>query len=194
MKVIGVTGGIACGKSTLCNTLRELGAKVWDADAASRELTAPHGKALPAIRQTFGDGVFFPDGTLNRKALGAIVFTDESARQRLNGIVHPLVYEDMEAFLRENSGEQAVFLDVPLLFETGYDKRCDEVWCAWLPPQTQLERLMARDGLTQEEALARISSQMPLAEKAARSTHLIDTSGSIEESAQKLKNLYNKVL
>jgi len=194
MKIIGVTGGIACGKSTLCNTLRELGAKVWDADAASRELTAPHGKALPAIRQTFGDGVFFPDGTLNRKALGAIVFTDESARQRLNGIVHPLVYEDMEAFLRENSGEKAVFLDVPLLFETGYDRRCHEVWCAWLPSETQLERLMARDKLTREEALARISSQMPLAEKAARSTHLIDTGGSIEESAQKLKNLYNKVL
>ncbi|MBQ2700069.1 MAG: dephospho-CoA kinase, partial [Clostridia bacterium] len=145
MKIIGVTGGIACGKSTLCNTLRELGAPVWDADASSRALTAPGGRALPAIRQAFGDTVFFSDGTLNRPKLGSIVFNNDAARQQLNGIVHPLVYEDMEAFLRENSGEQAVFLDVPLLFETGYDRRCDEVWCAWLPTQTQLERLMARD-------------------------------------------------
>ena len=194
MKIIGVTGGIACGKSTLCNTLRELGAKVWDADAASRALTAPHGKALPAIREAFGDGVFFPDGTLDRKALGAIVFNDEAARQRLNGIVHPLVYEDMETFLQANSHEKTVFLDVPLLFETGYDKRCHEVWCAYLPRETQLERLMARDGLTREEALARVQSQMPLEEKARLSTHLIDTSGTIEESAALLKSLYMKVL
>lgn len=193
MKIIGVTGGIACGKSTLCNTLRELGAKVWDADAASRALTAPEGRALPAIREAFGDGVFFPDGTLNRKALGAIVFTDESARQRLNGIVHPLVYEDMEAFLQANGHEKTVFLDVPLLFETGYDKRCHEVWCAYLPRETQLKRLMERDKLTREEALARINSQMPLEEKARLSTRLIDTSGSIEESAQRLKQLFNKI-
>ncbi|MBQ8537287.1 MAG: dephospho-CoA kinase, partial [Clostridia bacterium] len=124
MKVIGITGGIACGKSTLCNTLRDLGALVWDADAASRALTAPGGKALPAVREAFGDEVFNPDGTLNRKALGALVFNDEKARQQLNGLVHPLVYEDMEAFLCAHADEKAVFLDVPLLFETGYHTRC----------------------------------------------------------------------
>lgn len=194
MKIIGITGGIACGKSTLSNTLRKLGAAVWDADAASRALTAPGGRALPAIRRAFGDGVFFPEGHLDRRALGAVIFEDEDARRQLNAILHPMVFEDMEAFLRAHEGEQAVFLDVPLLYETGCDRRCHEVWCAFVPHRVQLQRLMARDGLTKEEAAARIQSQMPLEEKARRADRLIDTSGSIEESAAQLIALYRQAI
>lgn len=195
MKIIGITGGIACGKSTLCGTLRALGAPVWDADAVSRGLTAPHGQALPAIRRVFGDSVFCADGTLDRKALGAVVFNDASAREALNRITHPLIYADMERFVARHrqAGTAAVFLDIPLLFETGYDRYCDAVWCARLPAEIQLSRLMARDGLTREEALSRMASQMPVDEKARRSDEVIDTSGSIEESAALITALYKKI-
>ena len=176
MKLIGITGGIACGKTTLCETLRALGAPVWDADAASRQATAPGGAALPAIRAAFGEGVFTPAGELNRKALGALVFNDEKARRQLDAIVHPLVYED--------------FLDVPLLYETGYDRFCHKVWCAYVPEETQLRRLMNRDRLTRVEALARIRSQMPLSEKTRRADAVIDTSGTIAQSAQAVARLY----
>ena len=195
MKIIGITGGIACGKTTLCDTLRALGAPVWDADAVSRSLTAPGGQALPAIRKAFGDGVFNPDGTLNRKALGALVYNDDAARETLNGITHPLIYADMERFTAQHrqAGTRAVFLDIPLLYETGYDRHCDGVWCAWIPAKTQLARLMERDGLTREEALSRMASQMPLDEKARRADAVIDTSGSIEESAALITALYKKI-
>ena len=195
MKIIGITGGIACGKSTLCDTLRALGAPVWDADAVSRSLTVPGGAALPAIRNAFGEGVFHPDGTLNRKALGAMVFGSEAVRQTLNALTHPLIYADMERFVAQHrqTGCKAVFLDVPLLYETGYDRHCDAVWCAWIPAETQLERLMARDGLTKEEALSRIRSQMPVEEKARRSDAVIDTRGTIAESAALVTALYKNI-
>ena len=195
MKIIGITGGIACGKSTLCDTLRALGAPVWDADAVSRSLTAPGGQALPALRAAFGDSIFFPDGALNRKALGALVFGNEEARQTLNRLTHPLIYQDMERFVAHHrqAGARAVFLDVPLLYETGYDQYCDAVWCAWIPAETQLSRLMERDGLTKEEALARMASQMPMDDKARRADSVIDTRGSIEESAAFITALYQKM-
>ena len=192
MKLIGITGGIACGKTTLCETLRALGAPVWDADATSRQATAPGGAALPAIRAAFGEGVFTPAGELNRKALGALVFNDEKARRQLDAIVHPLVYEDMARFVKAQAkaGACAVFLDVPLLYETGYDRFCDKVWCAYVPEETQLRRLMNRDRLTRAEALARIRSQMPLSEKTRRADAVIDTSGTIAQSAQAVARLY----
>ena len=195
MKIIGMTGGIACGKTTLCDTLRALGAPVWDADAVSRSLTAPGGQALPAIWEAFGDGVFHPDGTLNRKALGALVFNDAAARETLNGLTHPLIYEDMKRFVAHHrqAGTNAVFLDVPLLYETGYDQYCDAVWCAWIPAETQLARLMERDGLTREEALSRMASQMPVDEKARQADQVIDTRGSIEESAALITALYKNI-
>jgi len=178
--VIGLTGGIACGKTNLSDALRKEGAPVIDADEISRSLTAPGGDALPLIRKAFGDPVFDGDN-LNRKKLGALVFSDPQALKTLNGITHPLSLQKMKEEMDRHPG--TVVLDVPLLFETGLDQWCDEIWCAYLPQQEQLKRLMARDGITRAAALQRIHSQMPTLQKARRADHVIRTCGSREESA-----------
>lgn len=194
MKVLGLTGGIACGKSTISLTLRELGAVIVDGDVLSRELTAEGGLALPAIREAFGDGVFQPDGTLHRRALGAVVFAEDAARDRLDQIMQPLlrqlILRDIAA--ARDSGARVCVLDMPLLYEKGLDVLCDRVWCATLPRETQIGRLMARDGFTREEAEARLRSQLPTEEKAARADVVIDTSGTIRYTKECVIALYTK--
>ena len=185
--VIGLTGGIACGKSNLSAALRAAGAQVIDADAISRAATAPGGPALPAIRETFGNAVFDGDA-LNRRALGRLVFEDSAARAALNAIVHPLVLSEMRREIDSRDG--IVFLDVPLLYECGLERWCDEVWCAYVPQREQLRRLQARDGLTEKEALARIRAQTPPREKARRADQIIRTDGSRESSAQIVLSLW----
>ena len=194
MKILGLTGGIACGKSTISLTLAELGAVIIDGDLLSRELTAAHGAALPAIRTAFGDGVFHPDGTLHRRALGAVVFADNAARDTLDGIMQPLLREMILRDIEEarDSGASVCVLDMPLLYEKHLDSLCDRVWCSYIPRQTQLERLMARDGFTREEAEARLRSQIPAEEKAARADIVIDTSGSIQYTKECVISLYAK--
>lgn len=192
MKIIGLTGGIACGKSTISLTLREQGAYIVDGDALSRELTAPDGDALPGIRRIFGDGVFHDDGTLNRRALGQIVFADDEARQALDDLMQPLLYTRIlrEIDTAQAQGAAVCVLDMPLLYEKGLDALCQRVWCACLPFEIQLERLMARDGFTREEAMQRINSQMPTAEKATRADVVIDTSGPIQYTKNCILALY----
>lgn len=196
MRIIGLTGSIACGKSTVAAALREMGALIIDGDQLSRQVTVPGGCALPAIRQNFGDGVFHPDGTLDRRALGNVVFRDEAARAKLNAIIHPLVFDLTRQQLRQaqQTGAEVCVLDVPLLFETGMDSLCDRVWCVWLPRETQLHRLMTRDGFTRSEALARLRSQLSADEKAARSQIVIDTSGSMDYTKSKLPALFAQEL
>ena len=192
MKIIGLTGGIACGKSTISMTLRELGAIIIDGDVLSRELTAPGGEALPAIRAAFGDGVFMPDGALDRRALGQLVFSSDAARETLDSIMQPLLLGHIRNDIAEarSSGAEICVLDMPLLYEKGLDSLCDRVWCAWLPQETQLQRLMARDGFTAVEALQRIRSQMPTDEKAARADIVIDTGGTIQYTKESVLALY----
>ena len=190
--LIGLTGGIACGKSNLSSALISAGATVIDADEISRALTQPGGKALPAIRAAFGGKVFKgPD--LDRQKLARHVFSDPEALKRLNAITHPLSCEEMERQVRQHQDEPALVLDVPLLFETGMDKRCDEIWCASAPRETQVARLIHR-GLSEKEALRRIASQMPGEEKARRSKHVILTTGTKEESAAQAVALWQDVL
>lgn len=192
MRIIGLTGGIACGKSTISLTLRELGAAIIDGDVLSRELTKPGGAALPAIRQHFGDGVFSTDGSLDRRALGNLVFRDGAAREALDGIMQPMLREmivnGISAAAQE--GSDVCVLDMPLLYEKELDSLCDTVWCAWLPRETQLERLMARDGFTREEAELRLASQLSTDEKARRADVVIDTSGSIQYTKGCIRDLY----
>ncbi len=194
MRVIGLTGSIACGKSNVSATLAELGATIIDGDLLSREVTAPGGIALPAIREAFGDEVFLPDGTLNRRALGSAVFGDEEARQRLNAIIHPMVIRLTRERIEQarEAGAPLCVLDMPLLFEAGMEHLCDRIWCVWLPRELQLQRLMARDGFTREEAEARLRSQLSADEKAARAHVVIDTSGSIEYTKSMIPALYAK--
>ena len=192
MRVIGLTGGIACGKSNVSATLRDLGAAVIDGDLLSRELTAPGGEALPALRAAFGDGVFHPDGTLNRRALGSVVFSSDTMRQKLDDMMQPLILQLILRRMEEarKGGAKLCVLDMPLLYEKNLETLCDRVGCVYIPEDMQLSRLMARDGFTPEEARARLLSQMPAKEKAARAHVVIDTSGSIEYTKAMIPALY----
>lgn len=192
MRIIGLTGGIACGKSNISRVLASLGAYIVDGDVLSRQLTAPGGMALPAIRECFGAEVFAPDGTLDRRALGAIVFSNDAARAALDDVMQPLLLTRIkeEIAAARTSGAPVCVLDMPLLYEKGLDSLCERVWCAWLPRETQLTRLMARDGFTPQEAAQRIASQMPTDEKAARADVVIDTSGEIPETESLIITLY----
>ena len=194
MLVLGLTGGIACGKSTISQTLRELGAVIVDGDMLSRELTAPGGGALSDIRAAFGESVFHPDGTLNRRALGGIVFADDKARDTLDHIMQPLlltlILRDIED--ARLSGASVCVLDMPLLYEKDIDRLCERVWCAYVPQEVQLSRLMERDGFTREEAEARLRSQLPPEEKAARADVVIDTSGPMDYTKEYVISLYAK--
>ena len=194
MLVIGLTGGIACGKSTLSLALAELGAVIIDGDVLSRELTAANGAALPAIREAFGDGVFHPDGTLNRRTLGTVVFADDAARDALDGIMQPMLREMIVRGIEDarKSGAAVCVLDMPLLYEKDLDSLCDRVWCAYVPRETQLARLMERDGFTREEAEARLRSQLPAEEKAAKADVVIDTSGPIQYTKGSVISLFAK--
>ena len=191
MKVIGLTGGIASGKSTASAYLRELGAAIVDADAISRASTRRGGAAFEAVCAAFGD-ILGADGEIDRRKLGSIVFADEDARRKLNSIVHPAVMAESRAQIENAraSGVKECILDVPLLFETGMEKLCDETWLISLDRATQAERLMARDGMTREQAEARIDSQMPLEEKERRATVVIDNRRSVEKLNSEVGSLY----
>ena len=190
--IVGITGGIACGKTTATDHLQSLGALVLDADVESRAVTGPNGLALPAIREKFGDEVFLEDGTLDRRALGRIVFADIEKRHALEAIIHPMIQHKMLADLQEagRAGERIIFLSVPLLYETGMDAVCDETWVLTADHETQLKRLMARDSLDQASAEKRIASQMSGEERASRGNVVIRTSRPIEQTRQELTSLY----
>ena len=191
MQTISLTGGIACGKSTVSAMLAEMGASIIDADVISRSLTAPGGAALPAIREAFGSGVFNPDGTLNRPALSAVVFSNESRLRQLNAITHPLVKRLMEEQLEacRKNGAEIVVLDVPLLFEANMQHMGDLTLCVTAPEEVQIARLASRNGFDREEALRRIRSQMPVAEKAARSDLVLDTDMPLDQLQEKVRTL-----
>ena len=193
--VVGLTGGIGCGKSEAAKFLAGLGAKHIDADAISRELTADGGEALPEIRRIFGDEVFFEDGRLNRRALGDVVFNSTGAMFALEGVIHPLVQrcamDEIEAANRD--GVKITILDVPLLFETGMDVLCDECWAMSAAPDVQLDRVCSRDSLTEEQALARIASQMSMEERNSRARRVINSDRPIEKTRSELYSLYQQL-
>lgn len=193
MKVIGLTGGIASGKSTASAYLRELGAVIVDADAISRASTRRGGAAFEAVCAAFGD-ILGADGEIDRRKLGGIVFADEDARCKLNSIVHPAVMAESRAQIENAraSGVKVCILDVPLLFETGMEKLCDETWLIYVPREEQIRRMAERDGLDAAAAAARIDSQMPLEEKLKRADVAIDSSGTIEQTREKLHRLWEE--
>ncbi len=194
--VVGLTGGVSTGKSTILKSLGELGAAVMSADDASHRLTAPGGEALGEIREAFGDAVFLPDGTLDRRTLGEIVFHDVERRRTLESILHPAVQREMlrEIAKAEEAGARVVVMEVPLLYETGMDALCDEVWVAYLDDESQTLRLMNRDQLTREQAQARIRSQMPLDQKAARADIVVRTDKTAYEVHKEVAHLYKDLL
>ena len=174
--VIGLTGGIACGKSTVSRWLVDRGLRCVDADRVARQVVEPGSAGLRAVLEHFGPAFASPDGGLDRKALGALVFSDEQARRQLEAIVHPLILAEIDAQLSA-AGADAAVVDAALLLEMSLDARCDRVVVVRCEPAVQLARLMERDGLTAAQANARISAQMADKERARRADRVIDNSG-----------------
>jgi dephospho-CoA kinase len=201
--VIGLTGGIGSGKSTVARMLRELGATVIDADAIVHELQARGMPMVDELARAFGPGVLAPDGSLDRKALGAIVFRDEAARARLNAIVHPPVGAEFARRLAAAlaDGVPLVALDIPLLFEgresgkgSAAARNVQTTVVVWVPEPVQIERQIARDGCSRDEALARVRSQLPLDRKRELADHVIDNSGSLADTERQVRALYRELV
>jgi dephospho-CoA kinase len=196
MRVIGLTGGIASGKSTVAEILAGLGVPVIDADQLARAVVAPGEPALAAIVAAFGEGVLNPDGSLNRPALGAIVFADPAARKRLEAITHPAIARLAEARLAElrQQGAPVAIYMAPLLIEAGVTGRVDEIWVVYADRETQLGRLMTRDGSTREQAERRLAAQLPMEEKAKQGRVIIDNRGSREELERQVRAVWAREL
>lgn len=191
MRVVGLTGGIASGKSTFAGALRALGVPVVDADALARAAVAPGTDALAEIARTFGPDVIAPDGALDRKRLGAVVFADAEQRRRLEAITHPAVRRAMaeETTRLAAEGHALVFYDTPLLFEVGLDRLLDCVVVVWAPREVQRARLVARDGLGPAEAEARLAAQIPIDAKAALADFVVENTGAPAELGPKAERL-----
>ena len=194
IRVIGLTGGIATGKSTVARFFQQRGGVVIDADQLARTAVEPGSRGLERIIATFGEGLLTPEGQLDRKQLGAQVFSDPHQRAVLEGILHPEIKRLAEDLIRQaaEAGEKLVFYMAPLLIEAGVTGRVDEVWVVTVRPEVQLARLMHRDGLTTDEALRIIGSQMPLAEKERYGRIVIDNSGTPEETDRLLAELWER--
>ena len=191
MRLIGLTGGIATGKSTVSQILRELGAAVIDADALAHEVTRAGSEAVALIAQELGAD-FVRDGELDRPRLAERVFADAGLRARLNAIVHPLVRRRMAEQVQElaRRGTGVVVLDVPLLLEARERYQVDAVWLVYAPEALQIERLMARNSLSRAQALQRVQAQMPIEEKRRLADVVIDNTGDLAALRLEVEALY----
>lgn len=194
--ILGVTGGIASGKSTVTKILASLGAAVVSADQLARQAVRPGTETLERLVRRFGPSILRPDGTLDRKSLGSLVFADGAARNDLNAIVHPAIAALAEARLQvlSSQGLPLIVYEAPLLFEAGAAERVDAVLVVRLDEDLQLRRLRERDGLDEGAARARIASQMPQEEKVARADFLVDNSGSLQQTEEQVRRLFNRLV
>jgi len=194
---VGLTGSIGVGKSFAASVFVELGCHVLDADQTAREVVMPGTPGLKALTEAFGDEILSTDGTLDRKRLGALIFADQSQRQRLNHILHPFIIarqdEIMNAWEAEDPDGIGI-IDAALMIESGGYKRFDKLIVVHCRPEVQLERLMLRDKLSRDEALRRINSQMPQEEKQKFADYLIDTSDGFELTRSRSVEIYNKLI
>ena len=193
MQVIGLTGGIATGKSTVSAILKKAGAKIIDADRIAREVVK---KGLPAYREiveNFGETVLLSNGEINRSVLGDLIFNDPRKKQLLNRIVHPHVRRETNRRLKdmENSSPDTIaVLDIPLLFEAEMHKDLSEVIVVYAPEHIQIKRLMKRDNISEADAVARVRSQMPIEEKKNRATIVIDNSGTMQDTRKRTLEIF----
>ena len=196
MYVVGITGGIAMGKSEAVKIFRGMEIPVWEADEASREVCRPGQAGHQAIRNAYGDAFFAIDGSLERKKLGQYVFGKPEEVEKLNSLLHPLVLGNMRHWLKERKLERKplVMVSASLLWESGADTACDEVWTFSCGMDEQIRRLQKRDGLDLDEALARIEAQMPDNQRRSASRRIVDTSGNLEDTARYLRTLVEELL
>lgn len=189
MKIVGLTGGISSGKSTVSSYLKQLKIPVIDADEVARKVVEPNSQGAREIRKTFGSDVFEEDGSLNRQKLGALIFSNAENRQKLDNLLQPLIkimiLEKIEEYRQK--GETMIVLDLPLLFEKQYEELCEEIIVVYVPKELQLERLMKRNQYTKQEALSRVDSQLSIEEKRKRATVLLDNQGTIQQLYQQVE-------
>lgn len=196
MIVIGLTGGIASGKSTVSGELSRQGVPIFDADQNARDAVAKGSKGLAMVVEAFGNEYLTVEGELNRPKVSELVFRDKQALKTLEGILHKIVWENAEGFLKEQQeqGAKLAVLDVPLLIETGWHKQVDKVWLVAVSRQQQIERAMLRSGMTEAEVVARIYSQMSLEEKRKYADVVLDNSGSLEQTLAQVQGELKKLL
>lgn len=194
MKLIGLTGGVGSGKSTVAAILRALGAEVVDADEAAHAVYEPGTPGFDAILLAFGPD-YLRHGRIDRERLGRLVFQDADARARLNAIVHPLVREWMADRTREavERGAEVVVQDVPLLFENNLESLFSSVVLVYAPPEVQLQRLVEGRGVPPDRASAMIAAQMPIDEKRRRAHHVIDNSGTREDTRRQVEEVWAQI-
>lgn len=190
---VGLTGAVASGKSAVAAKLAALGAVVIDADKLARQVVEPGTPGLGAIKDTFGEDVLLPDGSLNRPALAAIVFSDEAQRAKLNAIVHPLVRAHAQK-LRDAAPKQALVVeDIPLLVESGQAEKFDAVVVVQAPLEERMRRMVYDRGWTEADAKARIAAQATDEQRAAVADYLLDNSGSLAELEAQVESLYQQL-
>ncbi len=196
MLIVGLTGGIASGKSLVAKVFRDLGAHVIDADKIVHELLEPNQQAWEEVIKYFGPGIMFPDKTIDRRKLGDIVFKDAGKRAWLNRCIHPKVFAAYTArvnHLRVREPDAIVVLDAALLIETGYHKMMDRIVVVYSHEEQQMDRLTNRDRFSREQALARIRSQMPLSEKRGYADYVIENTGKPEETERQARVVFQKL-
>lgn len=182
-RIIGLTGGMGCGKSTVSDYLRQLQYPIVDADRVARLVVAPHTQGLAQLINAFGDGILQPNGALNRQKLGQRVFGDAKELASLNKITHPLILAEINRQLEALQEAPIVFLDIPLLLEgENYQTLVDEIWVVAISEEMQIQRIMARDGLSPREIRSRLKAQMPTEEKVKLANRVIDNSGTTRET------------
>ena len=196
MIIAGLTGGIASGKSTICGFFLDAGARIIDADKIARQLVRRGAPAYDEIVACFGTAILMPDGEIDRRKLGDIIFNDRPKKACLDAIVHPRVFErlaQITAQIAAQAPDAVVIRDIPLLFETGMQTDLSEVIVVYVPENLQLKRLMQRDGISQRAAMARIRSQMSIEEKRKRATVVIDNSGVLAASRRQTLAVFKRL-
>lgn len=195
MKVIGLTGGIASGKSMVASRLMQLGARIIDADVIARRLTEPGSEVLREISRMFGSQYLDEQGNLRRKALGNLIFSDPVQREKLDRLMQPRIRDEISRQLiqAELEGTAVLVLVAPLLLEEGLEDLVDEIWVVALDRENQKKRLMQRDNLTEEQAEGRLASQSSLAEKLGKATRVIDNRGDLLAAEKQIDTLWRGV-
>lgn len=191
--LIGLTGGIAAGKSTVADVFAQLGARVIDADRVARDVVEPGTPGLEAIREAFGDGVIRADGALDRAALGRIVFADADTRRRLEAIVHPRVQAEVARRIEQAPEEAAVVYDVPLLVEAAVDQPFGGIVTVSAPAETRVRRLVTQRGMDEADARARVAAQASEEERLARADYVVDASGSLADTRRRAREVWAQI-
>lgn len=191
-RVIGITGGIASGKSNVCTVIRELGYPVIDCDEITRKNYEINGKIYNVVLERFGKDFLLDDGNIDKKKLGKLVFNNSSAKMLLNSITHPIIKEELLSEISKyNDG--LVFVEIPLLYEAKFDSLCDKVICVFLSQKYQVERLMEREGIDEDFALKKIHSQMDLYMKKSLADYVINSKGSFDETKLQVIDVINNI-